>query len=107
MGLTAFAALPPAEQAEWVRFALEGPSRFRETLMVAEIRNLFRDFMTGAKTLSPVDEAWLDGILEHPDAAWERRVAAAKDRRRRDRIAAAKALYDREQAAGGGGQPRS
>lgn len=96
-GLVEFSALPPAEQQEWIRFTLYGPSRFRDTLLIAEIRNLFVDFLTRSKTLSPLDEEWLDGLLEHPKAAWERRVAEAKAKRRAERIAAAKALYDREQ----------
>ena len=98
VSLTGFAALPPAEQQEWIKFTLEGPSRLRDTIMIAEIRNMFQDFLTGSKTLTPVDEEWLDGVLEHPDAAWERRVAEVKKRRKAERIAAARALHDREQA---------
>ena len=64
--------------------------------MIAEIRNMFRDFLTGAKTLTPVDEAWIDGILEHPDEAWQRRLDAAKAKRRQARIDEARAIYDRE-----------
>lgn len=99
MGLVEFSKLTPLEQREWIKFTLYGPSRLRDTLLIAEIRNLFVDFLTRSKTLSPVDEEWLDGILEHPKAAWERRVADAKARRRAERIAAAKALYERERAA--------
>ena len=99
--LMEFAALTPDEQAEWISFTLNGPSRLQDTLMIAEIRNLFRDFMTGSKTLTPVDDEWLDGILEHPDEAWERRVKAAKAKRRAERIASAQALRRREMAAGG------
>ena len=98
--LTEFAALPPAEQAEWRRFTLEGPSRLRDTLMIAEIRNLFVDFLTGEKTLTPVNEKWMDGILEHPDAAFQRRLDEAKARRREAAIQRARALHEREQAAG-------
>ena len=98
LSLVEFSKLPPAEQSEWMRFTLKGPSRLRETILIAEIRNMFLDFLTGAKTLTPVDEPWLDGLLEHPEAAWERRVAEAKAKRRADRIASAKALYDREQS---------
>lgn len=96
--LVAFAALPPAEQQEWIKFTLEGPSRLRDTIMIAEIRNMFRDFLARSKTFTPVDEEWIDGILEHPKAAWERRVADTKARRRAERIRAARELYDREQA---------
>lgn len=96
--LIEFSRLPAAEQAEWRRFVLHGPSRLRETVMIAEIRNMFRDFLTRAKTLSHVDEEWLDGVLEHPGAAWDRRVEEAKARRRESRIAAAKARFEREQA---------
>ena len=98
-GLAEFADLPPGEQAEWIKFTLHGPSRLQETIMIAEIRNMMADFLTGSKTLSPVDESWLDGILDHPDAVWERRVADAKARRREQRLQAAKARYDRERAA--------
>ena len=97
-GLVEFSQLPPAEQQEWIRFTLEGPSRLRDTLLIAEIRNLFLDFLPGAKTMTPLDEEWLDGLLEHPQAAWERRVAEAKAKRRAARIASARALYEREQA---------
>ena len=96
--LIEFAALPPAEQAEWIRFALDGPSRLRDTLMIAEIRNLALDYLTGRKTTSPIDGEWLDGILEHPQAAWERRLAQARAERRREAIARAQALYRRERA---------
>ena len=96
--LLEFEALPPAEQEQWRRFVLEGPSRLRDTLMIAQIRNMFHDFLAGSKTLTPVDEEWLDGVLEHPGDAWDRRVAEVKAKRKRDRIAAAKALYEREQA---------
>ena len=99
MGLVEFSRLTNAEQREWMRFALEGPSRFRDTIMIAEIRNMFADFLSGAKTFTPVDEEWLDGVLDHPQAAWERRLAEAKAKRRAERIAAAKALYEREQAS--------
>ena len=98
--LTEFAALPPAEQAEWRRFTLEGPSRLRDTLMIAEIRNLFIDFLTGAKTLTPVNEEWMDGILEHPQAAWQRRLDETKARRREAAIKRARALHERENGAG-------
>lgn len=99
VGLVEFSKLTNAEQREWVRFALEGPSRYRDTLMIAEIRNMLMDWLTGAKTLTPLDEAWIDGVLEHPDEAWERRLAEAKAKRRAERIAAARALHEREQAA--------
>ena len=96
--LIEFSHLPAAEQNEWVQFTLRGPSRLRDTLLVAEIRNLIRDFMTGSKTLTPVDESWIDGILEHPDDAWRKRVEAAKAARRESRIASARALYERERS---------
>ena len=98
LSLVEFSNLPNAEQREWMRFTLEGPSRLRDTILIAEIRNMFMDFLTGAKTFTEVDEPWLDGLLEHPDAAWERRLAEAKAKRREARIASAKALYEREQA---------
>ena len=96
MGLLDFNALHPAEQSEWIRFALHGPSRFRDTLNIAHIRSLFVDFLTQSKNLREVDEEWLDGLLEHPEAAWERRVKAARARRRKDRIEAARELRERE-----------
>lgn len=96
--LLEFHALPPAEQEQWRRFVLQGPSRLRDTLMIAQIRNMFSDFLSGAKTLTPVDEEWLDGVLENPVEAWERRVAETKERRRQDRIKSARLLYEREQA---------
>ena len=98
--LTGFAALPAAEQEEWRRFALEGPSRFRDTLLIAQIRNLFIDFLTGAKRMSPVDEPWIDGVLEHPEEAWQRRLDEAKERRKADALKRARALRERETAAG-------
>ena len=105
--LIEFAALPADEQAEWIRFTLHGPSRLRDTLMLAEIRNMIRDFMTGSKTLTPVDDDWIKGILEHPDEAWSRQLREAAAKRKASRIAAARALYDRErQAEGGGTQER-
>ena len=96
--LMEFNALPPAEQREWRRFVVEGPSRLRDTIMIAQIRNMFHDFLTRPKTLSPLDEEWLDGVLEHPGAAWDRRVAEAKRERREARIASARALYERERS---------
>ena len=99
VGLIEFSQLAPAEQREWIRFTLLGPSRFRDTLMIAEIRNLFVDFLTRSKTLSPVDEEWLDGVLDHPEAAWERRVAETRAKRKAERVAASKALHERESAA--------
>ena len=95
--LMEFAALPAAEQAEWIRFTLDGPSRLRDTLMIAQIRNLFIDFLTAAKSMTPVNEEWADGILEHPSAAWERKVADVKARRREDALRRAAALREREE----------
>ena len=101
--LIEFANLPPDEQAEWIRFTIQGPSRLRDTLMLAEIRNMCRDFLTGSKTLTPVDDDWIDGILEHPEEAWERRLRDAAAQRRASRIASARALYERERQERDGG----
>ena len=97
--LVEFERLTPDEQAQWKAFVVMGPSRLRDTLMIAEIRNLFLDFLTSSKKLTPVDEEWLDGVLAHPAVAWERRVEATKRRRREDRIKAARELYERERKA--------
>ena len=97
LGLLEFNRLNPTEQNEWIRFALHGPSRFRDTLNIAHIRSLFVDFLTQSKTLHEVDEEWLDGLLEHPDDAWERRLQSAKEARKKQRIAAAADLREREQ----------
>ena len=94
--LIEFFRLTTAERAEWRRFVLEGPSRFLETMMIARCENMIADYLTGAKKMSPVDAEWLDGVLEHPKAAWDRRVEEAKRSRRAARIAAARALYERE-----------
>ena len=99
-GLVEFSQLPDAEQAEWVRFTLEGPSRLRDSIHIAQLRNMFRDFLSGAKKFTPVDEAWLDGVQEHPESAWESRVRETVARRKADRIKSARALHEREQAAG-------
>ena len=96
MGLMEFAALNPAEQNEWIRFTLKGPSGFRDTLNIAHIRSMVFGYLAGSKKIPGVDEDWLDGVMEHPDAAWERRVNDVKAKRKADRIAEAKALHARE-----------
>ena len=98
--LGAFAELPDAEQQSWKQFVLEGPSRLRDTLMIAQIRNLFLDFMTGAKTLTPLDDEWMNGILENPQQAWNRKLEAAKAKKKADAVKRARALHEREQKAG-------
>ena len=100
--LGGFAALPDAEQQEWFKFVLEGPSRFRQRLMVAEIRNMFRDFLTGSKTLTPLEEPWIDSVFEHPMAAHDRNMKNARKAKRDAAVKRAKALFEREQAATAG-----
>lgn len=97
--LVQFADLPPDEQREWKQFVLNGPSRLRDTLMIAQIRNLFLDFMTGSKTLTPVSEEWVDGVLEHPQAVVNRAVEDAKARKKAAAIQRARALHEREARA--------
>ena len=100
--LAEFDALSEAEKQEWMKFALEGPSKFRETLMIAEIRNMFRDFLTGAKTLTPLDENWIDAVFEHPAATFERNIKAARKAKRDAAIKRAKERHEREQRATAG-----
>ena len=97
--LVEFAALTPDEQKEWKQFVLYGPSRLRDTLMIAQIRNLVLDFMTGSKTLTPVDEGWVDGLLEHPQEAVNRAVDEAKARKKKAIRERALALHESEQRA--------
>ena len=101
VGLTLiqFAELPPDEQREWKQFVLRGPSRLRDTVMIAQIRNMFQDFMTGSKTLTPVDEEWIDGILQNPKDVLETVLAEARQERKAQLIRRARALHERESLA--------
>ena len=99
VGLMEFHELPAAEQDEWIRFALHGPSKLRDSVNIAHIRSMIFDFLTGSKDIHGVDEEWLDGLLEHPDAALERRVEEARKKRRADSVAMTKALFEHENAA--------
>ena len=89
--------LTEAEREEWRKFVLSGPSMLMDTLLFLEIRNVLEAQYTGAKTLDSPNERWIDGILEHPDAAWEKRMEDAKRLRRERKIASARALHEREQ----------
>ena len=98
-GLLEFASITPDEQDYWRRYVLSGPSEFRRTVMIAEIRNLMIDFLTQSRTLTPVDEEWIDGMMGHPDEVWERRIESVKAARRKERLASARALREREMRA--------
>ena len=93
--LKEFAALTEAEQQSWMKFALEGPSRFRDTLMIAQIRNMLGAFFGGVK----FDDSWLDAVFENPDAAHERKLASAKQSKKAEAVRRAKELHEREKSA--------
>ena len=78
--LSDFHDLQEWEKREWFRFALQGPSRFRDTMILDDIRTIIVAYFSGKTDILKQDRDWMDGMMMDPQELKEQRESDKRER---------------------------
>ena len=82
-----YAKVDPFDRLVIEKFMLDGPSPLRQVILVGQIRNMLQSHFT-QKPVRSDSMQWLDGLLENPAAAQERREERREEAKINQHLAA-------------------